>query len=131
LDSLHWTYAGTTLRTRLRRSQQPFAPASWDWFRGRTVRNPRYGRIHEHRTRPTPPLSTPSTAIPRPRGSQNLDGGPCGELWELQGVGDPELYDLSRARAVVTAVLGDGARVGEEPPPCWRPIAGDSAVWDG
>ena len=67
-------------------------------------------------------------------GPQNLDGGPCGELWELQGVGEPELsalYDLSRARATVTAVLGDGGRVGEEPPPGWRPVARDSAVWDG
>jgi hypothetical protein len=52
-------------------------------------------------------------------------------LWELQSAGDPKLYDLSRARASVTAVLGDGGRVGEEAPPDPRPMAGDSAVWDG
>ena len=38
---------------------------------------------------------------------------------------------VSRPHATVTAVLGDGGRIGEEQPPGWRPVAGDSAVWDG
>ena len=46
---------------------------------------------------------------------------------------DTAHYDraVSRAHATVTRVLGDGGRVGEDPPPGWRPVAGDSAVRNG
>jgi hypothetical protein len=70
LDSLHWTYAGTTLRTATEAEPAALRPGMVGQVPGRTVRNPRYGLIHDHRTRPTPPLSTPSTAIPRPCGSR-------------------------------------------------------------
>ena len=39
--------------------------------------------------------------------------------------------EASRAHAAVTAVLGGSGRVGEDPPPGRRPVAGDSALWDG
>jgi len=87
----------------------------------------------------------PLVLVEKPRATGNLDSGHYAGPWGQQGADHSGSWDVrtgsadepialddrvvSRAHATVSGVVGDGGRVGDDPPPGQPTVARDSAVW--